>query len=201
MKNNFSSIGLAVFFLLYYHMAYSQMQWNISMGGGLSTSSGFLNDHSLFTYDPGPLLKIGSSISSSMGKETLAGWELGLNLVREEFKWTSKISEIQEGKISDWYVQVPLSLTLDLFERVGFHLGGSISRRLTNLDTYAENVRAWIPSTYIGVYFHINPRFRLDLTTYLDVLPRNKELMNPGYATSESRGLGGTINIRYRIFK
>lgn len=201
MQNKFSPIGLALLFMLCTYMAHSQIQWNISAGGGLSTNTEFLKDRSYFSYDPGPLFKAGTSISSSMGKETLAGWELGLNLVREEFKWTTKISEIRAGKISDWYVQAHTSLTLDLFERVGFHLGGSISRRLTNLDTYAENVRTWIPSTHIGVYFHINPRFRLDLTTYLDVLPRNKELMNPGYATSESRGLGGTINIRYSIFK
>lgn len=199
MKNKFSTGYYIVFCLLSTYMANAQMQWNVNLGGGISTSSVLWNESSPFSYDHGPLLQAGSSISSSFGKETLAGWELGINIVRKQYKWTSKSPDEQKGTISDWYLQVPLSLTLDLFEKVGFHLGGRVNWRLTNTDTYGSFVRKWIPAAHVGAYVHINPRIRLDITTYMDILPRNKPLQHPGIFINKARGLGGALNLRYTI--
>src|SRR5690625_6467338 len=128
MKNKFSTGYYIVFCLLSTSMANAQIQWNVNLGGGISTSSVLWNESSPFSYDHGPLFQAGSSISSSFGKETLSGWDLGVNIVREQYEWTSKASGNQKGTIRDWYLQMPLSLTLDMFEKVGFLLGGRINR-------------------------------------------------------------------------
>lgn len=199
MQNKLLSGIFVALFLLNAHIADAQIQWNINFGGGLSTSSVLWNESSLFTYDPGPLFRAGSSISSSFGKETLAGWELGINILREEYKWTSMSSDHQKGIISDWHLQIPISLTLDLFERVGFHLGGRMNWRLTNKNTYAPYVRQWIPAVHVGTYVHINSRIRLDITTYMDILSRNKQSQSAAVFVNKARGLGGSLNLRYTL--
>src|SRR5690625_6282620 len=96
---------------------------------------------------------------------------------------------------------MPLSLTLDLFEKVGFLLGGRINWRLTNNNTYAPYVRKWIPATHIGTYVHINPRIRLDITTYMDILSRNKQLEDSGFLDRKSTRLNSShVAISYAVF-
>lgn len=201
-RSTFMTISLFTSFI-----AFGQIQWNVNAGAGVSYYELFnSNDVYNFHYTGGPVFQVGSSISSSFGKDAISGWEVGLNIISGGYY---SVPPFENGRgwdysnkksIRDWYIQLPLSLSFDFFEGTGFLVGGRMNYRLeTPKDLYLE-YRKWIPAGHIGIFTRITPRIRLDVTGFIDIPPRVTLIDNRMSGSSESRrDVGATLNIRYTI--
>jgi len=157
-------------------------------------------------FTGGALYQTGSTVHSTFSREGMVGWEAGLMINRSGYFSIPPILDEDGGqigwdyqnkvKIRDWYIQLPVSLTFNMFEGTGFLLGARINRRLTNLDTYNEYFRKWIPAAHLGIFTHLSPRIRIDLTGFLDLPARYDLQLEPD---QKLREVGGSVNIRYTI--
>lgn len=184
----------------------AQINWSANVGGGMTSFENIFSDYPWPRYEAGSMFQAGTSISSLFGKETMVGWEVGLNLVTPSYTW---IPEDENGpgdgtawdyenkqNQRNWYIQLPVSLTFNMFEGTGFLLGARLNRRISNLDSDYYFLPKWIPAAHLGIFTQINPRIRLDVTAFVDI-PERVEL-TPSYAKG-MREVGGSLNVRYTL--
>lgn len=210
MKIKITRLILSIIFLFGMNAIVAQIQWHAKVGGGTNFLYNLSRPYA-YKRHPGILLKAGTSISSSFGKDAITGWEIGIKLVNDGYYWIPELFDDnkrpigwdQDNKLSirDWYVQLPVSLTFNFFEKAGFLLGGSISRRVSHLNdvNYVNYRREWLPSGHLGIFGQITPRMRLDVKAYLDLEPWQLKPDRPGMYYDKSRKMGGSLNFRYTI--
>src|SRR5690625_437910 len=101
------------------------------------------------------MFQAGTSISSLFMKEGMVGWEAGVNIITSGYYLvpdkdmngsSTGINWDYANRTShrDWYVQVPVSFSFNMFEGTGFLLGARINRRLTNINRYTDSFPKWI---------------------------------------------------------
>lgn len=198
--------------LLYMGTSFGQINWNIHAGGGLS----YFNDINFQSirlgerFLGGPVFLAGTSMSGPLVKETITEWELGINIVNGGYYAVGlKIDEdnISNGwdyanKVSrrDWYLQIPASLSFNVFEGTGFLIGARMNYRFSLPQHPNFTYRRWIPAGHLGVFTQITPRIRVDLTAFVDILAR--EHVKPylaGHNSLDRRDMGATLNLRYTL--
>lgn len=202
MKN----LLLVGFLLLFLYTAKAQIKWSTNLGGGITYFENVFSDFPIPNYTGGAMFQGGTSISSLFGRESKVGWEVGLNVVSAGYYSVPSLTDetglgigwdyANKESRRDWYIQLPVSLTFNMFEGTGFLLGARMNRRLTNLDKYNDNFRKWIPAAHLGIFTQITPRIRLDATAFMDI-PMRYDL-----AIRDAQGLrevGGSVNIRYTL--
>lgn len=184
----------------------AQINWSANLGGGVTYFENVFGDFPIPNYTGGAMFQAGTSISSLFGKESMVGWEVGLNVVTSGYYAVpEKTDENGQGlgwdytnKVSqrDWYIQMPVSLTFNMFEGTGLLVGARINRRLTNLEKYGNSFQKWIPAAHLGIFTQITPRIRLDATAFMDI-PERYDLAIPD--AQGLREVGGSLNIRYTL--
>lgn len=197
--------------ITFYSVRAQEVEWNVHVGGGITFVELLsAQDWKFYEQSPGASFQLGTSASSLFGDGAIVGWEAGVDLVNDGFysvplksnpDGSSEWDYDNKESIRDWYVKVPVSLTFDFFERVGFLTGVSMSRRISHLNQqYNDMNRLWLGSVHLGVYGKISDRLRLDITPYLDLQPRKQKSSSmPGIAYDKARRMGGMINLRYTI--
>lgn len=198
---------LSGIFILSLHFAQAQINWSANAGGGVTYFENVFSGYPWPHYTGGAKFQAGTSISSLFGKESMVGWEAGLNITTSGYYLvpdksdTGSSSDLDwdyanRSSHRDWYVQLPVSLTFNMFEGTGFLLGARMNRRLTNIDKYNDNFRKWIPAAHLGVFTQITPRIRLDATASMDI----SERLELGFSDAQGlREVGGSVNIRYTL--
>lgn len=186
--------------------SYTQIQWSANVGTGVTYFENVFDGYPWPHYTGGLHFQGGTSISSLFNEEGMVGWEAGLNISTSAYYFVPDIGPGSSADLEwdyanrtlfrDWYIQMPLSFTFNMFEGTGFIMGARINRRLTNLDVYADSFRKWIPAAHLGIFTQISPRIRLDATAFMDI-PKRLEI---GLRNAKGlRELGGSVNIRYTI--
>lgn len=204
MKKKISTVLL--FSILFVSGLKGQIQWSAEAGGGITYFERVMNDYPWPKYTGGPLFQAGASISSLFGKESMVGWEAGLRLVSGGYFYVPEKKDENGNDLGwdysnkrsqrDWYIQMPVSLTFNMFEGTGFLLGARLNRRLTHLNKYTKSYRKWIPAAHLGIFTQITPRVRIDVTGFIDILERldSETSFSPGL-----RDMGGSLNVRYQL--
>lgn len=196
-------------FLLFFsiHTLTAQIDWSVNLGGGVTYLEDVFGDYPWPHYTGGAMFQAGTSISSLFMKEGMVGWEAGVNIITSGYYLvpdkdmngsSTGINWDYANRTShrDWYVQVPVSFSFNMFEGTGFLLGARINRRLTNINRYTDSFPKWIPAAHLGVFTHISPRIRLDATAFMD-LTKRLDIKNP--LSKGLREYGDSLNIRYTL--
>lgn len=195
--------------------SYGQVRWNIQAGGGVNYFTDIMDGNARRgeKYEGGPVFQAGASLSGNLGKETITDWEVGLNIINGGYYYvglnTPEPSQPAEWDYAnktmnrDWYIQVPATLSFNFFEGTGFLTGARLNYRFKLPEHISYTYRRWIPAGHLGVFTQITPCIRIDLTGFIDILPREK--LNPlpngqiSGNSSDRRDMGGTLNLRYTL--
>lgn len=184
----------------------AQTHWSGKIGGGASTLGNLFDEYPWPHFSGGPTFTVGTAIESTFRKEGMVGWEAGLNLVSSVYYLvpSTESNAPDDPSYRDYdnkkalrhlYVQVPVSLTFNVFEGTGFLLGARINGRLAPGDEKAFNFRKWVPAAHLGIFTTITPRIRLDVTGHIDALYRYDS--STKFLNSGRNEYGATLNFRY----
>lgn len=189
----------------------AQINWHYHFGGGVTYLDNILDDFPWPHYTGGAHFQTGTSIGSLFTKDGMVGWEVGINISTSAYYYvpdksgngSSNDVEWDYGNRTgyrDWYLQLPVSLTFNMFEGTGFVLGTRINRRVSNIEKYSDSfIQKWIPAAHLGIFTQVTPRIRLDATAFIDIGKRLGIVENPFGDGNKFREFGGSINIRYTI--
>lgn len=189
----------------------AQVHWSINLGGGVTYLDNILDDYPWPLYTGGTHFQAGTSFSSLFSKEGMVGWEAGINISTSAYylvqdkSGSGSSSDVDwdyanKTLFRDWYLQVPVSLSFNMFEGNGFLVGARINRRLSNIEKYPDRfIQKWIPAAHLGIFTQVTPRIRMDATAFIDIGKRVGQPRNPFSDAKQFREFGGSINIRYTI--
>jgi len=214
-------------------IAHAQLKISAVAGGGISDMhTGFPfsdNSSELLHLVPGPLMQVGTSVSSTFREGGMLSWETQLLLRRSTLRSVpidyDKADCTPLGGMTvcqspfprdfgnvyrwnNWAVNVPVSLNFQVFGPVGWKVGGNAHFVLSEFpeedknhvqDGEFESIN-W--QGHIGFFARLGSNMRLEALGYSDLLPRLRyERLPTGRPLfSEYREMGLYLNLIYNIF-